>query len=52
MSLYEAKRNRHRNVHGLPSSIDRDHFFKARRLRDPSRRTRPEFRIPVSVSSA
>jgi glycosyltransferase involved in cell wall biosynthesis len=35
MSLYEAKRNRHRNVHGLPSSIDRDHFFKARRLRDP-----------------
>src|SRR4051812_11168343 len=35
MSLYEAKRHRHRNVHGLPSSIDFDHFAKARRLRDP-----------------
>lgn len=35
MSLYEAKRNRHRNVHGLPSSIDFDHFAKARRMRDP-----------------
>jgi glycosyltransferase involved in cell wall biosynthesis len=35
MSLYEAKRHRHRNVHGLPSSIDFDHFSQARRLRDP-----------------
>lgn len=35
MSLYEAKRNRHRNVHGFPSSIDFDHFAKARRIRDP-----------------
>jgi len=35
MSLYEAKRNRHRNVHGLPSSIDFDHFSQARRRRDP-----------------
>src|SRR5215204_3870526 len=34
MSLYEAKRNRHANVHGLPSSIDFDHFSKARRMRD------------------
>jgi glycosyltransferase involved in cell wall biosynthesis len=32
MSLYEAKRNRHHNVHGLPSSIDFDHFAKARRM--------------------
>jgi glycosyltransferase involved in cell wall biosynthesis len=30
MSLYEAKRHRHRNIHGLPSSIDFDHFSKAR----------------------
>ncbi len=32
MSLYEAKRSRHRNVHGLPSSIDVSHFGKARGL--------------------
>ncbi|KAA2235749.1 glycosyltransferase family 1 protein [Salinarimonas soli] len=30
MSLYEAKRSRHRNVHGLPSSIEAAHFAKAR----------------------
>jgi glycosyltransferase involved in cell wall biosynthesis len=30
MSLYEAKRNRHRNVHPFPSSIDKEHFGKAR----------------------
>jgi glycosyltransferase involved in cell wall biosynthesis len=35
MSLYEAKRNRHRNIHGLPSSIDFDHFSKARRPDSP-----------------
>ena len=35
MSLYEAKRNRHRNVHGFPSSIDFDHFAKARRAGGP-----------------
>src|SRR5215208_2065551 len=34
ISLYEAKRNRHANVHGLPSSIDFDYFSKARRMRD------------------
>jgi glycosyltransferase involved in cell wall biosynthesis len=32
MSLYEAKRNRHPNVHGFPSSIDFGHFAKARRM--------------------
>jgi UDP-galactopyranose mutase len=31
-SLYEAKRNQHRSVHAFPSSIDRNHFGKARRL--------------------
>ena len=30
-SLYEAKRNRHANVHAFPSSIDFAHFAKARR---------------------
>ncbi|MBZ6077724.1 glycosyltransferase [Microvirga puerhi] len=30
MSLFEAKRNRHRSVHAFPSSIDFDHFSKAR----------------------
>jgi glycosyltransferase involved in cell wall biosynthesis len=34
MSLYEAKRHRHRSVHAFPSSIDFDHFAKARRMRD------------------
>jgi glycosyltransferase involved in cell wall biosynthesis len=32
MSLYEAKRNRHRSVHAFPSSIDFDHFAKARSI--------------------
>jgi glycosyltransferase involved in cell wall biosynthesis len=30
MSLYEAKRGRHRSIHGFPSSIDVHHFAKAR----------------------
>ena len=29
-SLYEAKRDRHRNIHPFPSSVDRDHFAQAR----------------------
>jgi len=37
MSLYEAKRNRHRSVHGFPSSIDFRHFAKAREgLEEPA----------------
>jgi hypothetical protein len=27
-SLYEAKKHRHHNIHGVPSSIDRSHFKK------------------------
>jgi UDP-galactopyranose mutase len=35
-SLYEAKRERHHNVHGLPSSVDVAHFKRARLgLADP-----------------
>lgn len=30
MSLYAAKRNRHRSVHALPSSVDAAHFAAAR----------------------
>lgn len=30
VSLYEAKRNRHVNIHAFPSSIDFEHFSKAR----------------------
>ena len=30
-SLYEAKKDRHANAHCFPSSVDRDHFAKARR---------------------
>ncbi|WP_210493366.1 glycosyltransferase family 1 protein [Microvirga antarctica] len=37
MSLYEAKRDRHRSVHAFPSSIDFPHFAKARSgLSDPA----------------
>jgi UDP-galactopyranose mutase len=30
ISLYEAKRTQHRNVHCCPSSIDKEHFVQAR----------------------
>jgi UDP-galactopyranose mutase len=33
-SLWEAKRERHPNIHPFPSSVDRAHFAKARHLRD------------------
>ncbi|MFC3069508.1 UDP-galactopyranose mutase [Phenylobacterium soli] len=32
-SLWEAKRDRHPNIHPFPSSVDRGHFAKARSLR-------------------
>ena len=36
-SLFEAKKNRHGNVHCFPSSVDRPHFVKARRAEsDPA----------------
>ena len=36
-SLYEAKKNRHDNVHCFPSSVDRAHFMKSRaRQFDPA----------------
>ena len=31
-SLYEAKRDRHHNVHPFPSSVDRAHFARARAI--------------------
>jgi UDP-galactopyranose mutase len=31
-SLYDAKRDRHGNIHAFPSSVDRDHFAKTRNL--------------------
>jgi hypothetical protein len=35
-SLYEAKKNRHQNIHPFPSSIDKAHFSIARQLhREP-----------------
>lgn len=33
-SLYEAKRNRHANIHAFPSSIDTKHFNQARNITD------------------
>ena len=36
-SLYEAKKNRHKNIHPFPSSIETAHFHKARRpVSDPA----------------
>ena len=29
-SLFEAKKHSHKNIHPFPSSIDKEHFFKAR----------------------
>ncbi|MCX8530817.1 glycosyltransferase [Chryseobacterium sp. KC 927] len=31
-SLYQAKKNRHHNIHAMPSSIDKAHFGKARKI--------------------
>ncbi|KPH14823.1 glycosyltransferase [Chryseobacterium sp. ERMR1:04] len=31
-SLYQAKKNRHHNIHAIPSSIDKAHFGKARTI--------------------
>lgn len=33
-SLWEAKRDRHPNIHPFPSSVDRAHFARARTIRD------------------
>lgn len=33
-SLYEAKRDQHANVHAMPSSIDAEHFNRARQITD------------------
>lgn len=35
-SLYEAKRDRHHNIHPFPSSIDGKHFREARTAREPA----------------
>jgi glycosyltransferase involved in cell wall biosynthesis len=36
-SLYEAKQDHHVNIHPFPSSIDKEHFFKARTdINDPA----------------
>jgi glycosyltransferase involved in cell wall biosynthesis len=31
-SLYQAKKNRHHNIHAMPSSIDKEHFGQARSI--------------------
>ena len=35
-SLYEAKRERHRNIHCFPSSVDADHFRQGAALGEPA----------------
>jgi glycosyltransferase involved in cell wall biosynthesis len=46
-SLYEAKKNRHPDVHPFPSSIDVEHFYKARLycIDPPDQETIPHPRI-------
>lgn len=41
-SLYEAKKNRHHNIHAMPSSIDKAHFGKARKIQHE-----PEDQMPI-----
>ena len=33
-SLFEAKKNRHENIHAFPSSIDKKHFLQARNIKN------------------
>lgn len=33
-SLFEAKKDRHENIHAFPSSIDKEHFLKARNIKN------------------
>jgi UDP-galactopyranose mutase len=40
-SLYEAKRDRHPNIHPFPSSVDRAHFARARGSAPPGRKSAP-----------
>jgi len=42
MSIYESKKNHHHNIYPFPSSIDKDHFGKARKIRK-----QPEDQKPV-----
>ena len=48
-SLYEAKKDRHPNVHPFPSSVDRAHFLQARggarRAGRPGGHPRPPLRL-------
>jgi len=36
MNLYAHKKNKHKNIHGIPSSIDKEHFEKGPQLPDPN----------------
>jgi glycosyltransferase involved in cell wall biosynthesis len=39
-SIYESKKNKHRNIHPFPSSIDKEHFEQARIIeKDPADQT-------------
>jgi UDP-galactopyranose mutase len=41
-SLYEAKRHQHANIHPFPSSVDVEHFARARRIEED-----PEDQAPI-----
>ncbi|MGZ3273457.1 MAG: UDP-galactopyranose mutase [Caulobacteraceae bacterium] len=44
-SLYEAKKDQHRNIHPFPSSVDRPHFAQARGL-DPAQDPEDQGALP------
>jgi len=44
-SLYKAKREAHRSVHCFPSSVDKEHFAKARHP-DPAQAPNDQYAIP------
>jgi UDP-galactopyranose mutase len=45
-SLYEAKRERHPEVYAFPSSIDAEHFGRARGAREPAREPADQAVLP------
>jgi len=40
-NLYESKKSKHHNIHPFPSSIDKQHFMLARKLRKSSKEKKP-----------
>lgn len=46
MNLYEYKKNKHNNIHGIPSSIDREHFASGKGM--PAPQDQSEIKHPIA----